>query len=154
MSITGYSKATINKFLKGKVVAQFVKFVTKCINYRRYKMKRVCQYCGRIVDYNHDCPNKPKRKDHRKKQINVDSRWPKIRQQVRERDLCCKLCMHNGVYSPGKEVHHIIPREVCDEDQVFDVNNCIYLCCVCHHKVHETGWKKYVKLFKELIGNE
>lgn len=115
-------------------------------------MKKVCKWCGRIVEYDHECPNKPKRKDTRKKNINVDSRWPKIRQQVRERDLCCKLCWHNGTYSKGEEVHHIIPREQDDVEQmVFNPDNCIYLCRDCHHKVHNEGWKKYVKLFRELI---
>ena len=112
-------------------------------------MKHVCSTCGKIVDSDHKCPNKSK--DKRRKQINVDSRWRKIRQQVRERDLCCQLCWHNGTYSKGEEVHHIVPREFCDEDQVFDAHNCIYLCRECHHDVHREGWKKYVKLFRKLV---
>lgn len=113
-------------------------------------MKKVCQYCGRIVDNNHDCPNKPK--DTRKKQISTDSRWRKIRQEVRERDLCCQLCLYEGHYTNGQEVHHIIPREADDVDQmVFNAGNCIYLCRDCHHRVHNEGWKKYVKLFRKLV---
>lgn len=111
--------------------------------------KKVCPRCGKLVDYDHNC-----HKDTRKKQIGTDSRWRKIRQEVRERDLCCKLCWNNGVYSPGQEVHHIVPREVCDDDQVFDTENCILLCRDCHHHVHNTGWQKYTDLFKELIDNE
>lgn len=118
-------------------------------------MKKICKYCGKIVPYDHDCPNKPKHKDTRQKEINTDSRWRKVRQQVRERDLCCKLCWYNGTYSKGEEVHHIIPREVAKEDKdVFDVSNCIYLCRDCHHHVHNTGWQKYVDLFKEMIEND
>lgn len=117
-------------------------------------MKKICKWCGRIVEYDHECPNKPKRKDARRKEINIDGRWRKIRQQVRERDLCCRLCWYNGMYSKGDEVHHIIPREVCDEDQVFDVSNCIYLCRDCHHRVHNEGWQKYAEKLKELICNE
>lgn len=113
-------------------------------------MKHICPNCGRIVDNDHDCPNKVK--DTRKKQINVDSRWRKIRQAVRERDLCCQLCLHEGTYSNGQEVHHIIPREHDNVDQmVFNADNCIYLCHECHVRVHNEGWKKYVKLFRELI---
>lgn len=112
--------------------------------------KHICTNCGRIVDNGHVCPNKPK--DTRKKQISTDSRWRKIRQEVRERDLCCQLCLYDGVYSPGQEVHHIIPREADDVDQmVFNVDNCIYLCRDCHHRVHNDGWKKYIKLFRELV---
>ncbi len=111
--------------------------------------KKICSTCGKIVGQDHICPNKPK--DKRRKQINTDSRWRKIRNEVRERDLCCKLCLNNGIYSPGQEVHHIVAREVCDDDQVFDVCNCIYLCRDCHHHVHRVGWQKYVELFKEMI---
>lgn len=118
-------------------------------------MKKVCKWCGRIVEYDHECPNKPKRKDTRKKQISIDSRWPKIRQQVRTRDLSCKLCWHNGVYNKIDEVHHIIPRDVAtDDDHVFEANNCIGLCRECHQTVHEEGWQKYVGLFKELIKHD
>ena len=115
-------------------------------------MKHICSTCGKIVAADHICPNKPK--DTRKKQINVDSRWRKIRDQVRERDLCCKLCWSQSIYSKGEEVHHIIPREVCDEDQVFDVHNCIYLCRDCHCEVHRVGWQKYVDTLKEMIDND
>lgn len=111
-------------------------------------MKKICVNCGRIVDNDHVCPNKPK--DTRRKEINTDSRWPKIRQEVRQRDLCCRLCWSKGVYSPGEEVHHIIPREVCDEDQVFDPENCVLLCRECHHDVHRDGWQKYVEVLNEV----
>lgn len=118
-------------------------------------MKKVCKWCGRIVEYDHECPNKPKRKDTRKKQISVDSRWRKIRQQVRERDLCCKLCWSQGVYNKIDEVHHIIPRDVAtDDDHVFDVSNCIGLCHDCHVMIHREGWQKYAEKLKELICNE
>lgn len=116
-------------------------------------MKKICCYCGKIVEADHNCPNKPK--DTRKKDINSGeggSKWRKVRQQVRERDLCCKLCWYNGTYSKGEEVHHIIPREHDNVEQmVFNPDNCIFLCRDCHHKVHEDGWKKYVKLFRGLI---
>lgn len=114
--------------------------------------KRVCPTCGRIVDYEHVCPNRAK--DTRKKNINTDSRWPKIRQEVKERDLSCRLCWSQGIYSPIEECHHIIARESCDEDQVFDVTNCIGLCRECHHKVHRDGWQKYTDLFKGMIDHD
>lgn len=119
-------------------------------------MKRVCPTCGKIVESDHKCQNRPK--DKRKKNINSGtggSKWRKLRQKVRERDLCCQLCWYNCNYSKGEEVHHIVPREVASEDKdVFDIDNCIYLCMECHHKVHEEGWQKYVDLFKELINGK
>ena len=55
-------------------------------------MKRICSWCGRIVDSEtHVCENRPRDK-RRGRQLSNDSRWSRIRQQVRERDLCCKLC--------------------------------------------------------------
>lgn len=116
-------------------------------------MKRICTYCGKIVDSTtHKCDMKPK--DNRKKQINVDSRWRKIRQRVRERDLKCMLCWNEGRFTNGQEVHHITPREVNDsESMVFNDDNCIYLCRDCHHRVHNDGWQKYSDLFRELIDN-
>lgn len=110
--------------------------------------KKICSTCGRIVATDHVCPNKPK--DTRRKEINIDSRWRKIRQEVRQRDLCCRLCWSKGIYSLGEEVHHIIPREVCDEDQVFDPENCVLLCRECHHEVHREGWQKYVEVLNEV----
>lgn len=115
-------------------------------------MKRICSTCGKIVGADHICPNKLK--DKRRKDINKDSRWRKIRNEVRERDLCCKLCWSNETYSPGEEVHHIVAREACNEDQVFDADNCIYLCRDCHRHVHKVGWQKYVDLFKEMIQDD
>lgn len=118
-------------------------------------MKRICKWCGKVVPYDHECEKKPKRKDNRKKQINTDSRWRKIRQEVKERDLCCKLCWSKGVYNKIDEVHHIIPRDVAtDDDYVFAADNCIGLCRACHHEVHENGWEKYALLFEELIKHE
>lgn len=116
-------------------------------------MKKICAYCGKIVDSTtHKCDKRPK--DNRKKDINVDSRWRKIRQRVRERDLKCMLCWYEGRFTNGQEVHHITPRGVNDSERmVFNEDNCIYLCRDCHHKVHNDGWKKYKDLFKDLIEN-
>lgn len=117
--------------------------------------KYICSYCGRIVGADHKCDLKPKYKN--KNNINVDSRWRKVRQNVRQRDLKCLYCWYKDRYSPIECVHHIVPREVKDEeDYVFNENNCISLCRECHKEVHKTkdSWKEYVDLFKELIRND
>lgn len=115
--------------------------------------KHICSYCGRIVGADHICPNKPK--DNRKKDINVDSRWRKVRQQVRERDLCCVLCMMGGHFTNYDECHHIVPREVNNAEQmVFNSNNCVMLCRDCHHRVHNDGWKKYKDMFEKYIDSK
>ena len=112
-------------------------------------MKHICSKCGRIVDNDHDCPNK--RKDTRKKNIH-DNRWRKVRNEVRARDLCCVLCFLNGRFSNFDECHHIIERSVDDSDEnVFNPDRCVMLCSSCHHKVHEDGWQKYVKIFDDYV---
>ena len=116
-------------------------------------MKRICSYCGRIVDTNnHDCPNKPKDKRRGRQLAKESTRWKKLKAEVKARDLCCKLCWYKGVYKPIQEVHHIIPREVHDEDDyVWNVDNCVGLCRDCHHEIHSDGWKKYKDLLQQLI---
>ena len=104
--------------------------------------KIICARCGRLTTVDHDCPNKPK--DTRKKtQIN-NQRWNRIRDEVRARDGCCVMCWKEGVFTKGDEVHHIIPREVdSSDDNIFNADNCCYLCRYHHHLVHNEGWQKY-----------
>lgn len=112
--------------------------------------KILCSRCGKIVDVNHDCINKPK--DNRKKTQLQNTRWTRIRDEVRRRDGCCKLCWSEGVYNKGDEVHHIRPREVDDSDEnIYNADNCIYLCRYHHHLVHSEGWQKYKKQLEQLI---
>ena len=112
--------------------------------------KIICPRCGKIVDVNHDCPEKYK--DTRKRTQLTNTRWSKIRDEVRRRDLCCFLCWSEGIYTKGQEVHHVKPREVDDsDDNIYNADNCIYLCRYHHHKVHADGWQKYYDLFKNHI---
>ncbi len=111
--------------------------------------KILCSRCGKVVEIGHDCPNKPK--DTRKKTQLQNTRWQRIRDEVRRRDGCCKLCWADGVYNKADEVHHIIPREVDDSDNnIYNADNCIYLCCYHHHLVHSEGWQKYKEQLEQL----
>lgn len=118
-------------------------------------MRRICPYCNKIVDgATHQCTEKPK--DNRRGRVLSENstKWRKIRNEVKERDLCCRLCWKNGVYSPIEECHHIIPKEV-NEDLIWDTNNVIGLCHDCHkNKVHKTkdSWKEYVELLTKCKG--
>lgn len=114
--------------------------------------KIICPRCGKITSIDHDCPNKPR--DTRKKEQLWSARWIHIRDAVRRRDGCCVLCWLNGKFTRGKAVHHVIPREVNDcDNMIYNEENCIYLCEDCHKLVHETksSWKEYVDLFKGYI---
>lgn len=116
--------------------------------------KILCSKCGKIVDVNHDCPNKLK--DTRKKEQLSTTRWIHIRNNVRRRDGVCVLCWLEGRFTNGYCVHHVIPRDINDSDNsIYNEDNCVFLCEDCHHRVHETktSWKDYVKLFKEYIND-
>lgn len=129
--------------------------IEKCFTFKQ-EHRRICSYCGRIVTNDHDCPKKPK--DHRRGRVLSENstRWKKIKKEVKERDISCRLCWSRGFYSPIEECHHIIPKEV-NEEKIWDVDNVIGLCHNCHmNEVHKTrdSWKDYIKIFEELIKNE
>lgn len=119
-------------------------------------MKHICPTCGKIVSHGHICPNR--NKDNRRGRVLSENstKWKKLKKDVKERDLCCKLCWYKGVYSPIEECHHIIPKEV-NEESVWDPSNVIGLCHECHRNVvhkSNSSWKEYVNLLQQLIREE
>lgn len=115
-------------------------------------MKRICPYCGKIVDGDHDCSGKPK--DTRLKNIH-DSRWRRTANEVKQRDMCCKMCWDNGkLTTHSLEAHHIKWREVDDsEDNLFDINGIITLCAECHHEVHRHKMGDFYDYLMSLIND-
>lgn len=114
--------------------------------------KYICNRCGKVVELGHDCPDKPK-DTRRRKQLN-NTRWIRIRDEVRRRDGCCVLCWLNGKYSKGNHVHHIIERKTDNsDDNVYNAGKCVFLCEDCHKLVHKTEseWTKYVDVFTKYI---
>ena len=52
--------------------------------------------------------------------------------QVYQRDLgLCRWCLHEGKYTAGAEVHHIVPLAE-DFDLRLEKTNLILLCVPCH----------------------
>lgn len=114
--------------------------------------KYICSRCGKVVELGHDCPNKPK-DARRRTQLN-NTRWIRIRDEVRRRDGCCVLCWLNGKYSKGNHVHHIIERKTdSSDDNIYNANKCVFLCEDCHKLVHKTEseWTKYIDVFTKYI---
>lgn len=114
--------------------------------------KIICPRCGKIVEIGHDCVNKYR--DQRKKTQLTNTRWQRIRDEVRRRDGACVLCWLNGMYSKGEHVHHIIERQSdSSDDNVYNVDKCVFLCDDCHKRVHQTQseWTKYVDVFTKYI---
>jgi 5-methylcytosine-specific restriction endonuclease McrA len=66
-------------------------------------------------------------------------------QQLRHRKLLanplCELCYQNDIYTPAREVHHIIPAEsaISHEEMsrlMYDYDNLQSLCHDCHVEIH------------------
>lgn len=111
-------------------------------------MKKSCKYCGKIHDFNYECPKKPKRafngRYNDKDQFRSSYIWQKKREEIKQRDLyLCRICMdqhHNKevIYNyTNLEVHHIVPLNT-DYNKRLDNNNLITLCSV-HHKEADEG---------------
>ncbi len=109
-------------------------------------MLRSCKYCGRVVEYNHECPRKPKRV---KEVTDKDKfRWAKVwqdkREEIRQRDLgLCQICIRK-LYNTVKQynyddisVHHAIPLEE-DFERRLD-NDILLTMCSFHHEMAESG---------------
>lgn len=99
-------------------------------------MNKSCKYCGKIHPKDFECPQKPKRIWHKNKQTKDRFRstnaWQKVRKAVYQRDLgLCQWCLHNGRYTAGQEVHHIVPLAE-DFNLRLEKSNLILLCVPCH----------------------
>ena len=83
-----------------------------------------------------------------------DKRWKLLRAEVfRRANGLCELCLKEGIYTPGVDVHHIHPVETAKTVQemerlAYNPANCQLLCIPCHIKVHQemrTHTKEKVK---------
>ena len=122
-------------------------------------MKRACTYCGRIHNYNYDCPMKPKPKGNRDKDIEKfrsGKLWKAKRKEIlgRDKGLCvvCRLglCGEPADLVPADSVHHITPL-TDDFDARLDDDNLISLCAY-HHEQAERGESSAEELFKAVEG--
>ena len=123
-------------------------------------MYRSCKYCGRIVEYNHECSLKPKKKDYQRSDIKIvkfrkTSAWIHKSEEIRERDnYMCQYCLHieKKITMDTIEVHHITPIKKNWEKRL-DNYNLISLCRV-HHEQAENGKIPKKLLSKIAEGNE
>ena len=97
-------------------------------------------------------------RDPRYQRLLNDKRWKLLRAQVfRRANGLCELCLKEGIYTPGVDVHHIRPVEQAKsvqemERMAYNPANCQLLCVPCHIKVHQdmrTHTKEKVKENKE-----
>lgn len=110
-------------------------------------MKKVCPYCGHIVDMHHVCPKKPKRYKHTsttdEQRIRNTHKWKKMSWMIRERDGGMDQAAINGlngqpyIMTRGLEVHHIVALKD-DPSKAYDPYNLITLSSETH-KMAECG---------------
>ena len=74
------------------------------------------------------------------------SAWRNVRGYVFIRDqMLCQDCLKKGLYTPAREVHHIIeltPENITDPEIALNPDNLISLCRKCHYERHNTESKK------------
>jgi 5-methylcytosine-specific restriction endonuclease McrA len=98
-------------------------------------MRASCKYCGRVHPRGYRCPKKPvfRKNKQQKDHFRSTNAWQKVRKAVYQRDLgLCQWCLHEGRYTGGEEVHHIVPL-IEDYDLRLEKTNLILLCPACHH---------------------
>ena len=75
-----------------------------------------------------------------------DKRWKLLRAAVfRRTNGLCEMCLKEGIYTPGVDVHHIRPVEQAKtvegpdgmRARCYDPNNVTLLCVPCHIKTHQ-----------------
>ena len=55
--------------------------------------------------------------------------------------MLCEMCLAQGMYTPGKIVHHKIhlsPDNINDASITLDWNNLMFVCQDCHAKAHKS----------------
>ena len=63
--------------------------------------------------------------------------WKKLRKQEwKDANGLCEMCLKNGIITEAREIHHIIPIEQ-DWNKRFNYDNLIALCPQCHQNVHD-----------------
>jgi 5-methylcytosine-specific restriction endonuclease McrA len=83
-------------------------------------------------------------RDPRYQRLLNDKRWKLLRAQVfRRTNGLCELCLKEGIYKPGVDVHHIRPVEQAKTVQemerlAYNPANCQLLCVEHHIKVHQS----------------
>ena len=92
------------------------------------------------------------RSDNYKKLINCQ-RWVKLRAEKLQNNPLCEYCLANGIITPGREIHHIVPidtgiNQTEMERLAYKYNNLITLCHKCHVQVHVELKSKTAKVIQ------
>ena len=116
----------------------------------RNKMLKSCSFCGKIHDFNTECPKRAEYKKQQQAKYDRSSYsyernskadsfrntklWQAKRYEIRQRDLnMCRYCflVRHRITTSFLSVHHIQPLAECF-DKRLDGDNLITLCRECH----------------------
>lgn len=69
-------------------------------------------------------------------------RWMRLRKEKLKVNPLCQDCLKEGIYTPAREVHHVVPCESARsvsqmEDLMFSFGNLRSLCHDCHVITHK-----------------
>ena len=50
---------------------------------------------------------------------------------------------------PASSIHELVPRSKLPNSALFDKNNRVTLCQLCHYRIEQEGSSKYIQLLKD-----
>ena len=81
--------------------------------------------------------------------------WKELRiAKLRSTNGLCEECMKQGIVTPARCVHHIVPIETArTKDEMkrlaFDINNLRALCFACHSRIHKEIGSNTTKIVRQ-----
>ena len=90
-----------------------------------------------------------------KAEIYNSREWKELRiAKLRSTKGLCEECMKQGIVTPARCVHHVVPIETArTKDEMkrlaFDINNLRALCFACHSRIHKEIGSNTAKIVKQ-----
>ena len=90
-----------------------------------------------------------------KQEIYNSREWKELRiAKLKSTKGLCEVCMKEGIVTPARCVHHIVPIETArTKDEMkrlaFDVNNLRALCFACHARIHKELGSNTAKIVRQ-----
>ena len=90
-----------------------------------------------------------------KAEIYNSREWKELRiAKLKSTKGLCEVCMKEGIVTPARCVHHIVPIETArTKDEMkrlaFDVNNLRALCFACHARIHKELGSNTAKIVRQ-----
>lgn len=115
-------------------------------------LKKYCEYCHKVVPYDHDCLQKPSYSYEKKTNpFYLSKQWVAKREYIKHKcfglDVYDFIVNHTITY--GRIVHHIIPLEKNERLKLSD-SNLIFLSDSSHYLIHQMLDKNYTATVREM----